>query len=186
MNIVTILFIALGLAMDAFAAAIANGMVLEENLIPSAFRIALFFGLFQAVMPVLGWLVAFKVHDIISQIDHWIAFVLLVFIGSRMIFDSLRKRLMDRNEMQLGTGLLLMLSIATSIDAFAVGITFAFLDISILIPVCIIGVVTFILSLCGFLIAKNIGRIGGRYVGIIGGLILIGIGIKILMEHLKA
>jgi putative Mn2+ efflux pump MntP len=185
MNIVTILFIALGLAMDAFAAAIANGMVLEENLIRSAFRIALFFGLFQAVMPVLGWLVAFKVHDIISQVDHWIAFVLLVFVGSRMILDSLRKRHVERGKMHLGTGLLLMLSIATSIDAFAVGITFAFLDINILIPVCIIGLVTFILSLFGFLIAKNIGRIGGNYMGIVGGMILIGIGVKILIEHLK-
>jgi putative Mn2+ efflux pump MntP len=186
MNIVTILFIALGLSMDAFTAAIANGLVLERNLISDAFRIALFFGLFQAVMPVLGWLIAFKVHDIVSQIDHWIAFVLLVFIGSRMICDALRKRLVDRSEIQLGTGLLLMLSVATSIDAFAVGITFAFLDMSILIPVCIIGLVTFVLSLFGFLIAKNMDRIGGRYAGIIGGLLLIGIGIKILTEHLKA
>ena len=186
MALLTTLFIAVGLAMDAFAASVAGGFLYEGNRLRNAFRVSVFFGLFQAVMPVFGWLIAFRAHGFILWLDHWIAFVLLLVIGLRMIFESARKRDKGSVPTRLGTGILLALSIATSIDAFAVGITFALLDTNILVPVCIIGAVTFVLSLLGFLAAKKIGRVAGRYVGIIGGLILIGIGIKILVEHLRA
>lgn len=184
MALTTTLFIALGLAMDAFAASIATGMLLVSGRVRHALRIALFFGLFQAVMPALGWLIAFRAQGFIRAFDHWIGFVLLACIGSRMIYGSIREKASGTRSAAIGTGLLLTLSIATSIDAFAVGITFAFLDVSVLMPVCIIGLVTFALSLFGVLIAKKMGRMVGRYAGIIGGSILIGIGMKILIEHL--
>jgi putative Mn2+ efflux pump MntP len=184
MGISTILFIALGLAMDAFAASITSGMVLEAGRLRNALRIALFFGLFQGIMPVLGWLIAFRVDQLISKVDHWIAFSLLVIIGCRMIFESVRKDRRKPGNKRLGIGSLLVLSVATSIDAFAVGISFAFLERTIFMPAIIIGSVTFVLSLLGVLIARKLGNVLGRKVGILGGLILIGIGVKILIEHM--
>ncbi len=185
MNIPTTLIIAVGLALDAFAVSVARGMSLEGNPFHNAFRIALFFGLFQAFMPVLGWSIAFEIRPIVEQVDHWIAFGLLVLVGSKMIFDSVREQSSRRLGSSLGTGLLLILSIATSIDAFAVGISFAFLDSAILVPVITIGVVTFLLSMVGVLAAGKIENKGDKKIGILGGVILIEMGIKVLMEHLQ-
>lgn len=185
MNIITTLFIAVGLAMDAFAASLASGMLLQKGRLFAALRIALFFGLFQGFMPVLGWLMAFKLHGIVSQVDHWIAFALLIFIGCKMIIESTRKRQSTLGTKPPGTAALLALSIATSIDAFAAGISFAFLGIPIVMPVIVIGVVTFVLSFVGVLVAGSIGALVGNRIGIFGGMILIGIGVKILIDHMK-
>lgn len=183
MDALTIIGIALGLAMDAFAVSVASGVTLRCFRIKHALRIALFFGGFQAVMPILGWLAGLTLKEVISRFDHWIAFGLLVIIGVKMIIESFG--LNDENEKcdTIDIGTLLLLAIATSIDALAVGVTFAFLDMAILTPILIIGIVTFGLSLAGVFIGDKLGHFFEKRIEIIGGLILIGIGIKIVLEH---
>ncbi|MCK4597644.1 manganese efflux pump, partial [bacterium] len=128
MNIVTIVFVAFGLAMDAFAVSIASGVAIKNLRINHAFRIALFFGLFQAVMPVIGWLAGIGLKDFICGVDHWIAFGLLSMIGCKMIYESTKLETERKNINPLNISVLLMLSIATSIDALAVGVSFAFIQ----------------------------------------------------------
>jgi len=184
MDIITIMFIAVGLAMDAFAVSITSGITIKHLRIRNVFKIALFFGSFQAIMPLVGWLAGLSLKDFISGVDHWIAFGLLSLIGLKMIYESLK---MDTNEKEinpLNIYVLLVLSVATSIDALAVGISFAFLDISIITPIIIIGIVTFLLSCLGTFVGDRVGHFFEKKIEIIGGLILIGIGIRILVEHL--
>lgn len=183
MDIVSIIFIAVGLAMDAFAVSITSGIAIRKLKVNHAIRIALFFGSFQAIMPVLGWFSGLALKGFISSVDHWIAFGLLSFIGCKMIYESFKVEEGDRTS-PLNIGILFILSIATSIDALAVGISFAFLGISIVTPVIVIGVITFILSLSGVFIGNKFGHLFEKKVEVLGGLILIGIGIKILLEHL--
>lgn len=184
MDILNITVIALGLAMDAFAVSITSGLTIKNLKIKYAFRIALFFGLFQAFMPLIGWLAGLSLKDFISGFDHWIAFGLLCFIGCRMIYESIKIESSEREINQLNVYFLLVLSVATSIDALAVGISFAFLMISIVTPIIVIGIVTFLLSFIGVFIGNRVGHFFEGKFEIIGGLILIGIGIKILIEHL--
>ena len=142
MGIVTVLLIAVGLAMDAFAVSITSGLAIRQLRIKHAIKIALYFGLFQAVMPVVGWLAGLSLRTFIENIDHWIAFGLLSFIGCKMIYESFKmKSDEDEKNDPLNIYVLLMLSIATSIDALAVGVSFAFLNTSIAAPVIIIGIV---------------------------------------------
>ena len=149
MNIITIIFIAIGLAMDAFAVSISSGISIKQYRFENALKIALFFGGFQAIMPIIGWFAGYNLREFISDIDHWLAFGLLSIIGCKMIYESI-KRDTGKNEPEiLNNYVLLILAIATSIDALAVGVSFAFLEISIIIPAIIIGVVTFILSFIG-------------------------------------
>ena len=183
MNIVTIFFIAFGLAMDAFAVAITSGIAIKDVKANHAFKIALFFGGFQALMPVVGWLSGIGLKGFILGIDHWVAFGLLSFIGAKMIYESAKMGPAAKKS-PLNIYTLLILSIATSIDALAVGVTFAFLNIAIIIPVVIIGVVTFLLSFSGVFIGNRIGHFFEKKIEIAGGLVLIGIGIKILTGHL--
>ena len=185
MDIFTIFFIAVGLAMDAFAVSIASGLTMEKLRIRYALRIAIFFGAFQAFMPIIGFMAGLSIRDYIVHIDHWIAFGLLAFIGSKMIYESLfldgAEKKMDPNDIQM----LLVLSVATSIDALAVGISLSLLKVDIFQPALIIGIVTFILSYLGVLIGKSIGHLFEKKIEVIGGLVLIGIGIRILFEHLR-
>lgn len=183
MDIVSIIFIAVGLAMDAFAVSITSGIAIRKLKVNHAVRIALFFGSFQAIMPVLGWLSGLTLKGFISSVDHWIAFGLLSFIGCKMIYESFKVEEGDRTS-PLNIGILLILSIATSIDALAIGISFAFLGISIVTPVIVIGAITFVLSLSGVFIGNKFGHLFEKKVEVLGGLILISIGIKILLEHL--
>ncbi len=183
MKIVTILFIAIGLSMDAFAVSISSGLNFRNIRINNALKMALFFGFFQALMPVIGWFSGLKLRGFISEIDHWIAFGLLSFIGFKMIYDSIRYKSTAKEIKCLSFPVLTGLSIATSIDAFAVGISFAFLKVFIITPVLIIGVITFLLSFIGIFIGNKIGNIFGKKIEITGGIILIAIGIKILIEH---
>lgn len=184
MDILTMVLIAIGLAMDSLAVSITSGLAMRELKISKALKIAIFFGLFQALMPVVGWLAGLSLTDLISGIDHWIAFALLSLIGCKMIYESIRLESREKVIDPMNVYLLLMLSIATSIDALAVGITFAFLEVSIVTPIIIIGVVTFLLSLLGVFVGNKFGHLFEKKIGIAGGLILIGIGIRILIEHL--
>ncbi|MBN2297928.1 MAG: manganese efflux pump [Deltaproteobacteria bacterium] len=184
MDIFTIFFIAVGLAMDAFAVSIAGGLTMERLRIRYALRIALFFGAFQAIMPIIGFMAGLTIRDYIMHVDHWIAFGLLAFIGSKMIYESLflndNDKKMDPNDIFL----LLVLSVATSIDALAVGLSLSLLKVDILHPAFIIGIVTFILSFLGVFIGRSVGHLFEKRIEVLGGLVLIGIGVKILIEHL--
>jgi len=183
MDISIILLLALGLSIDSFAVSVANGLTIKKLSLADKLKIAFSLALFQGLMPLIGWYAGIEIASYIKKIDHWIAFILLAFIGLKMIYESFSKEKTEENEV-LKKSTLLAQSIATSIDAFAVGISFAFLDIDIFIPVIIIGVVTFIASLIGLQIGKYMGVRFGKYIEIFGGLVLIGIGLKILIEHL--
>lgn len=185
MGTAALLFIAVGLAMDAFAVSIASGLAIKQLKIRHALRIGLFFGLFQALMPVVGWLAGLSLRSLIENIDHWIAFGLLSFIGCRMIRESFRME-QDKEKLHdpLNVYVLLTLSVATSIDALAAGVSFAFLNISIAAPVIMIGIVTFLFSCAGVYIGDRAGHFFERKIEILGGIILICIGIIILVKHL--
>jgi len=184
MQMLTLLFIAVGLAMDAFAVSITSGLAIKKLHIKHAFTIAFAFGLFQAVMPMIGWLAGLSLRDFISGVDHWIAFGLLTTIGVKMIYESVKIGEDEKAIDPLNIYVLLVLSIATSIDALAVGVTFAFLKIFIATPAIIIGLVTFLFSFLGVYIGDRMGHFFENKIELIGGLILIAIGVKILLEHL--
>ena len=176
------ILIALSLAMDSFPVAITRGLAItQEKILGEALKVGFFFGFFQAIMPLIGWLAGVSILEFISAFDHWITFGLLTLIGLRMIYEAIKtesKKIVSSPSLSV----LFMLSIATSIDALAVGLSYSFLTVSILMPAVIIGVVTFSLSFSGVYIGKRFGAIFKK-IGVLGGLILIGIGIKILTEH---
>ncbi|UCC16680.1 MAG: manganese efflux pump [Dehalococcoidales bacterium] len=148
------------------------------------FRTALTFGFFQALMPVLGWLLGQTVVDFIADFDHWIAFVLLGFIGGKMIRESFQKK-EEKQSLDITRGFLLItLAVATSIDALAVGLTFAFIEVNVALAVLIIGITAFLSTVVSFLIGKKIGKLAGSWAELIGGLILLAIGIRIVVTHL--
>lgn len=183
MNPISILMIALALAMDAFAVSISSGVSQKEVSMRRALLMAGFFGMFQALMPVLGWLSGRWAIELIQAFDHWIAFGLLLFIGGKMIHEGIQTDGQPAtNPFKLRV--LLMLSLSTSIDALAVGVSLSFLKTEILTPALMIGLITFLLSFFGVYIGKIFGHIFEKKLEIIGGLILMGIGIKILVEHL--
>ncbi len=169
--------------MDAFAVSIARGVVISHRRRRAAIMLASFFGGFQMFMPVIGWYAGQGLKEIIAGVDHWIAFGLLALIGSKMIYDSTTKD-KENPEQTLRIQTLLTLAIATSIDALMVGLSFAFLQTSLIEPILLIGIITFSLSILGFYFGCGIGRVFGNKIKVIGGLILIVIGIRILLEHL--
>ena len=182
MGIFSILLTGFALSMDAFAVSVTKGMTLKKINLSIATKIAFLFGLFQAVMPLIGWLFGMNFELYIRSIDHWIAVVLLSFLGIKLIIEAIKNDDND-NSTYLDNKELIILSIATSIDALAVGVTFAFLNIDI-IPICVsIGVITFLVCFIGVLIGKKIGSVFKNYAQIIGGIILILIGLNILNEH---
>ncbi|MDT8316523.1 MAG: manganese efflux pump MntP family protein [bacterium] len=183
MNTLTIFVIALGLAMDAFAVSITSGIAIKRLRIRYALRIAFFFGAFQALMPIIGWFAGLGMRDLISAIDHWIAFILLLIVGCKMIYES---TVMDEEKDErdpLNLYVLIVLSVATSIDALAVGLSLSFINVAIIAPAAIIGVITFLLSFLGVYIGDRFGHFFESRIEILGGLILIGIGTRILIEH---
>jgi manganese efflux pump family protein len=182
-DVVAILLVALGLAMDAFSVSLCSGMATEKLAPRHVWRMAAFFGGFQMLMPTLGWLGGTAFSRYIGGFDHWIAFGLLAFVGGRMIYESLRGQACATiNPANLAT--LLMLAVATSIDALAVGLSFALLSVSLVVPILVIGAVTFTLSLVGVALGRRVGGFLQSKVAIVGGLILIGIGVRILVGHL--
>lgn len=185
MGIYTIIIIGIGLAMDAFSVSVTDGIILKKPSLWGASKIALFFGGFQFMMPVLGYLLGSAFARYITAFDHWIAFVLLGFIGAKMIWEAIHDD-DECNEIKnpLDTYTLFILAIATSIDALAVGVTFATMAVSVIFASTIIGIITFFICLLGVCLGSWCGNRLGNKAEIVGGLVLIGIGIKILIEHL--
>ena len=183
MDWISILGIALALAMDAFAVALAAGAVLNPLTRRHMFRLGFHFGLFQSLMPIAGWLVGMTFQKWISAYDHWIAFVLLAVIGGRMIMEAFDEE-KDRAASDPTRGLtMVMLSVATSIDALAVGLSLAMLGVSVWLPAAVIGVVAGVLTVVGMLLGRRLGDNWGKRVEVCGGLVLCIIGLKILLEH---
>ncbi len=184
MDLITILIIAVALAMDAFAVSIVSGTLLKQLKVRHALRIAVFFGGFQAFMPLVGSLAGLSLREYIASYDHWIIFGLLGTVGGKMICESFKIGSDKKNFDPSNIFVLLVLSIATSIDALAIGITLSFLRVPLATAVVIIGVVTFTLSYLGVFIGGKIGHFFENKIEAIGGLILIGLGAKILIQHL--
>jgi putative Mn2+ efflux pump MntP len=181
----TLIGLAVGLSMDAFAVAIGVGLTLEGASRRQTFRLALHFGLFQAFMPVIGWLAGLTVARWISPFDHWVAFGLLAAIGGKMIYESFRHEEPDekRPDPTRG-GSLVLLSVATSIDALAVGLSLALIDVEIWYPALVIGLVTGALTALGMWLGDKLGDLFGKRMEMLGGLVLVAIGVKILVDHL--
>ena len=184
MEILTIILLAIGLSFDSFAVSVCSGLNLPRIRFFQAAKIAIFLALFQAFMPLIGWLVGNSMKSLIEPVDHWIAFGLLSLIGGKMIIESLINSEEREIKNPLNIRVILTLSVATSIDALAVGFSFSTILDKILFAVIIIGVVTFIASMLGILLGKKTGPKTNRYAEIIGGSILIIIGAKILIEHI--
>ena len=188
MSIFELFLIAVGLSMDAFAVAICKGLSMRKMNYRHAAVIALFFGGFQALMPLIGWVLGKQFERYITSVDHWIAFILLAIIGMNMIREALGKDDEEEEKGCQGDRLdlkeLLMMAIATSIDALAVGVTFAILPVSIVPAVSLIGITTFVLSLIGVSLGRVFGAKFKSKAEFLGGAILILIGVKILLEHL--
>lgn len=185
MSIISLLFIGVGLAMDAFAVSVCKGLSMKKMNVKQAIIIGLYFGGFQALMPFIGYLLGVRFEAYIKNFDHWIAFGLLLMIGANMIKEALSQEEEEsvKND-SVGFKDMIMLAIATSIDALAVGVSFAFLSVNIVEAVIVIGITTFVISIAGVKIGHVFGEKYKSKAEIVGGLILIGMGIKILIEHL--
>ncbi len=182
---ISVLLIAIGLSADCFAVAVSGSVSMRTLSYFQLLRASLAFGLSQALMTVLGWLAGRTVVDLIAVYDHWIAFILLAVVGSRMLWESFRSSGGRSENTDITKGfLLLTLSVATSIDALAVGLTFAFLEVNIILASSTIGVVAFVATTIGFLLGRRAGKLIGRRAEAIGGMVLIGIGIRILLTHI--
>ena len=183
MTPVVLLLTAVALSMDALAVSISNGMTIKHLRLRDALKTGFFFGAFQALMPAIGWLAGTSVREMIVSIDHWVAFGLLALIGGKMLWEALHSKGEDTAAADFSIRELLILAIATSIDALAVGITFAFLKVEIGLAVAIIGCTTFVISLAGVFIGNKFGSRYKQKAEAVGGIILILIGLKILLEH---
>lgn len=183
MDLIELFLIAVGLSMDAFAVSVCKGLAMPKCTFKKAAIVGLWFGGFQALMPAIGYILGAQFQEAIASIDHWIAFVLLALIGGNMIHEAL-----DNDEEEADASLdvktMFLLAVATSIDALAIGITFAFLKVNIIPAVCFIGIVTFIISFAGVKIGNVFGARYKNKAEIVDGIILILLGLKILLEHL--
>ena len=185
MSVFEIILISIGLAMDAFGVSIVKGLTMPVGENGRKVTLAFLFGLFQFLMPVIGWLIGRQFIDVISEWDHWIIFGLLGYLGVAMIREGLSDDDDEDDDKQfLGAWEMFMLSVATSLDAMAVGLTFAFLPINVWEASTMIGVITFGISLIGIYLGKFMGQFVGKYADILGGGVLILIGTKILLQHL--
>ncbi len=180
----SLLAIAVALAMDAFTVAVVTGLTVEHLTKKQVLRMASSFGLFQAAMPVIGWAAGHAAYDYIAAFDHWIAFGLLAFVGGRMILGASNAEEESYPSDPTSGWELLTLSVATSIDALAVGLSLAMVGSTILVPALVIGIVAAALTVVGMVLGRRIGSLWGKRLEIVGGLILIAIGIRILIEHL--
>ena len=182
MGFIELFLIAVGLSMDAFAVSVCKGLSVKKVGVKHAALAGLYFGGFQFLMPVIGYLLGFRFETVIETVDHWVAFVLLAFIGGNMIKESFGKA--EELNDDFGVKTMLLMAVATSIDALAVGITFAFLEVQILPAAGLIGVTTFLLSFAGIYIGNVFGARYKSKAELAGGIILVLIGVKILLEHL--
>ncbi len=183
MGLIELCILSIGLAMDAFAVSVCKGLSMARMKWKNAIIIGAYFGYFQALMPVLGYLLGYNFQDRISNIDHWIAFILLGVIGINMIKEAISKE-NDVHNNSVKFKDMIVLAIATSIDALAVGITFAFLNVNLILAISLIGIITFIISVLGVKVGNIFGDKYEKKAEFAGGIILIFLGIKILVEHL--
>lgn len=191
MDLLSIFFLAIGLSMDTFAVSVSSGLVLPNIRFNKAIIIAIVLAVFQGLMPLLGFFAGMGMENFIKPVDHWIAFGLLALLGIRMVIESRKPETERRDFNPLKLTVMITMAIATSIDALVVGVSLAFVRVaeqeilrSILIPVVIIGCVTFVISMLGILFGKKVGNRFGKRMETIGGFILIFIGLRILVEHL--
>lgn len=184
MGIVEITLLGIGLAMDAFAVSICKGLSMKKMNWKNAIIIALYFGIFQELMPVIGYFLGTTFEGLVTKFDHWLAFALLLAIGGSMIKEAFSKEEENKND-KVDFKTMSVLALATSIDALAVGITFAFFEVNVLLAVTIIGLITFIISIIGVKIGNRFGDKYQSKAELMGGIILILLGIKILLEHLN-
>jgi len=184
MDYFTILAIALGLSFDTFAVSLSVGVIRTRIIFNQAIRVAIVFALFQGGLTVAGYFLGSIISSALKAMDHWVALILLAFLGSKMIYEGFKKQGNDETKDFSSTLVLLTLALSTSIDAFAVGISFALLEVRILEAGIVIGAVTFLASMTAIRIGKSAGERLGNKVEIIGGLILTGIGLKIFLEHM--
>lgn len=184
MGVLTLIGLSVALAMDAFAVALGVGVTLPRMTFRHVFRLSFHFGLFQALMPVVGWLAGLTVQQWISAYAPWVAFALLMFIGGKMMWEAFQEEKALREHRDPTRGLsLFLLSVATSIDALAVGLSLAMLEISVWFPALVIGLVACTFTLAGMLLGRRIGVAWGPRVEVFGGLVLCAIGVKILLEN---
>lgn len=181
---ITFLLIGIGLSFDSFAVSVTCGLMKQEIKFKQAIFVAGFLAFFQAVFPLIGWFFGKKIHNLIASVDHWIAFGLLSFIGIKMIIEGVKPEGMLKKFNPFNIRVLIGLSVATSIDALVVGLSFGFLEVPILFPVIVIGGVTFIVSMLGMLFGKNIPAKRSHQSIILGGIILTAMGIKFIVEYL--
>ena len=184
MSFITIILLAIALAMDAFAVSIASGIAIKDLRIKHSFIIASWFGIFQAVMPLLGWLGGSRLQRFISHIDHWIVFGMLLIIGSKMIYEAFQIEAVENRSDPMDIAVLFTLSIATSIDAFAAGVSFALLHTGVVSPIIIIGIITFIMSFTGVWIGNRGTHFFEKKMEVAAGVVLIAIGLKVLISHI--
>jgi manganese efflux pump family protein len=183
MGIIALVLLGIGLSFDTFAVSVSCGLIEKKIRFLEATRIAFIFAIFQALMPVLGWFLGLSIKNYIVQVDHWVAFGLLLLVGLKMIYESIS----DTSEKTFNPQdikIILMFAVATTIDALAVGVTFAFLNVKMIMAAFVIGSITYLVSMLGILFGKKSGAYFGKKIEIAGGLILIAIGVKILVEHL--
>ena len=185
LDFLSVLVIAIGLSTDCLAVALGGSISMRAISFLKVFRVSSAFGIFQALMTVLGWLAGRTIVDLIAAYDHWVAFILLAVIGGRMIWQSLRSQDSRTSGTDITKGIILLtLSVATSIDALAVGLTFALLEVNIALASSTIGAVAFVATAIGFLLGRRAGKLMGRRAEAIGGIILIAIGLRILLAHI--
>lgn len=183
MGLIELIILSVGLAMDAFAVAVCKGLAMSKMKWKKGIIVGLYFGIFQALMPFIGYLLGINFQNAITNIDHWIAFILLIGIGINMIKDAISKEKEEASD-SIKFKDMLILAIATSIDALAVGVTFAFLKVNILSAIILIGSITFLISVIGVKIGNVFGDKYEKKAELVGGIILILLGTKILLEHL--
>ena len=183
MGVIELILISLGLAMDAFTVSLGKGLSARNVTPRHALIVGGWFGGFQGLMPIVGYLLGRSFSDVVVSVDHWIAFVLLSLIGLNMIREAIWGD-EEQHNADFGSRAMFLMAVATSIDALAVGVTMAFLDVNVWIASSTIGVITFIISVVGLYLGSRVGAKLGDKAGILGGLILIAIGIKIVIEHL--
>lgn len=185
MAITELVLLAIGLSMDAAAVSISNSLCIKKISVKHVLQMALAFAVFQGIMPLIGYFAANNFETVIERFDHWIAFILLSIIGGKMLHEAIKQEeQQDCSLMQLTLRLLLVQAVATSIDALAVGISLSALNVNIFYSVAIISAITFVICTIAVVIAKRFGNILGKRAGIVGGIILIGIGVKIFIEHM--
>lgn len=184
MELLTIILIGFGLTGDTLAVSITSGLSMSHIRFKQALRIAVVLAIFQALMPLLGWYLGIQIKDYIIELDHWIAFILLSLIGGKMIVESLKPEEEKKEFNPLKFNVLIGMAISTSIDALIVGVSFAFINVNIVLTIGIIWFLTFMVAMTGVLIGKKTGNLFGKKAEILGGIILIAIGAKIFIQHL--